>query len=94
MTSAPKVVTKGMSKRKNEGKDDHPHKKGSGTPVGDKPPKQPSPPKPNHGVGKGLMTVTGPVTEGTICHLLTHKEHAVEMVELIIKEMDLDPCVE
>ena len=23
-----------------------------------------------------------------------HKEHAIEMVESIIKEMDLDPCTE
>ena len=23
-----------------------------------------------------------------------HKEHAIEMVELIIKDTDLDPCVE
>ena len=26
--------------------------------------------------------------------MLTHKEHAVKMVESIIKEMDLDPCAE
>ena len=32
----PKVVTKGLPKQKNEGKDDHPHKKGLDTPVGDK----------------------------------------------------------
>lgn len=35
-TSAPKVITKGSSKLKNEGKDNRPHKKGSSTPVGDK----------------------------------------------------------
>ena len=39
------------------------------------------------------MTGKGPVTQGAICLLLTHKEHAVKMVESIIKEMDLDPCV-
>ena len=39
LMSAPKVVTKGTSKRKNEGKDDHPHKKGPSIPVGDKQPK-------------------------------------------------------
>lgn len=35
-TLAFKVVIKGPSKWKNEGKDDHPYKKGSGTPIGDK----------------------------------------------------------
>lgn len=38
--------------------------------------------------------MTGPVTQGTVCRLLTYKEHAVEMVELIIKEIGLDPCAE
>ena len=33
-----------------------------------------------------------PVTQGDVCRLLTHKDHAVEMVDLIIKETDLDPC--
>ena len=93
-TSASKVVSKGMSKRKNERKDNHPFKKGPDTLVGDKQSKQPSPRKPNHGAGKGLMTTTGPVTHGSILHLLTHKEYAVEMVESIIKETNLDPCVE
>jgi len=40
------------------------------------------------------MMAMGPFTQGTVCHLLTHKEHAVEMVESIIKERDLDPCAE
>ena len=87
-TSTSKVVAKGASKLKNEGKDDRPHKKGPGIPIGDK---QPSPPKPNHGVGKGLMIGMGPVTQGAVRCLLTHKEHAIEMVESIIKETDLDP---
>ena len=91
-TSAPKVITKGTSK--NERKDDRPHKKGSGTPVGDKQLKQPSSPKPSHGTGKGLMTTTSPITQGTIHRLFTHKEHIVEMVESIIKETNLDPCAE
>ena len=75
-------------------KDDCPHKKGSGTPVGDKQPKRPSPPKPSHGAGKGLMMRKGPITQGVIRRLLTHKEHAIEIVESIIKEMDLDPCAD
>ena len=87
-----KVVGKGSSKRKNEGKDDCPIKKGSIIPIGDKQ-KKPSPPKPSHGVGKSLMMVTGPVTQGIVHRLLLHKEHVIEMVKSIIKEMDLDPCV-
>ena len=90
-TSTSKVVAKGASKLKNEGKDDRPHKKGPSTPIGDKQPKQSSPPKPNHRVGKGLMIGMGPVTQGAVHCLLTHKEHAIEMVESIIKETDLDP---
>ena len=38
------------------------------------------------------MTETSLVTQGTICRLLTHKEHAVEMIESIIEDTDLDPC--
>ena len=90
-TSTSKVVAKGASKLKNEGKDDRTHKKGPGIPIGDKQPKQSSPPKPNHGVDKGLMVGMGPITQGAVCCLLKHKEHAVEMVESIIKETDLDP---
>ena len=60
-TSAPKVVGKGSSKRKNEGKDNHPLKKGSDISMGDKQRKS-SPPKPNHGAGKCLITATGPAT--------------------------------
>ena len=89
--SAPKVVGKGSLKRKNEGKDDCPLKKGLVIPVGDKQ-KKSSPPKPSHGAGKGLMMAMGPITQGTVHRLLMHKEHAVEMVESIIKDTDLDPC--
>ena len=92
-TSAPKVVKKGSLKRKNEGKANRPLKKGSVILVGNKQ-KKLSPSKPNHGASKGLMTTTGPVTQGTVRCLLTHKEHAVEMVESIIKDADLDPCAE
>ena len=60
-SSAPKDVTKGMSKRKSKGKDYHLLKKGSGIHLSDKKPKQLSPPKPSHGAGKGLMTKTGPI---------------------------------
>ena len=94
-SSAPKGVTKGTSKQKSDGKDDHPLKKGQGILAGDKKkPKQPSLLKPIHGAGKGLMTETNPVTQGAICHLLTHKEHVIEMIESIIKDKDLDPCAE
>ena len=60
-SSTPKSVIKGSSKRKSERKDDHPLKKGSAIPAGDKP-KKSSPPKPSHGAGKGLMTTIGPVS--------------------------------
>jgi len=88
--STPKGVTKGSSKQKSKGKDDRPLKKGPALPAGDKP-KKSSPPKPSHGVGKGLMTATGPFTQGTVHRLLSHKKHAVES---IIKDMDLDPYAE
>ena len=48
--SAPKVIEKGVSKRKADRKDDRPPKKVSVAPR-DKLPKKPSPPKPSHGVG-------------------------------------------
>ena len=38
------------------------------------------------------MTGKCPVTQRVVGLLLTHKEHAVEMVESIIKETDLNPC--
>ena len=38
------------------------------------------------------MTGKGPVLLGTVRRLLTYKEHTIEMVDSIIKEMDLDPC--
>ena len=40
-----------------------------------------------------MMTLTGPVVEG-LCHLLTHKDYAVETVESLIKSMDVEPCAE
>lgn len=48
--------------------------------------KWPSPPKTGYGVGKGLMTGKGPVFQGVICRLLTHKDHVIEMVNSIIKD--------
>ena len=68
---APKVVRKGAPKRKADEKDDCPSKKVSVT-LGEKQPKKLSPPKLSHGVGKGLMTTSGLVTQGTR-YLLTHK---------------------
>ena len=46
--SALKGITKGTSKQKSDGKDDHPLKKGLGVPASDKKPKQPSLPKLGH----------------------------------------------
>ena len=92
-SSAPKDATKVMSKRNSEEKDDRPLKKGPVVPVGNKQ-KKSSPLKPNHGVGKGLMMSIGPITQGSIHHLLAHKEHTVEVMESIIKGTNMDPCVE
>lgn len=92
--SASAVVTKGTLKRKNNSKDDRPNKKGIGPSVGDKQLKHPSPPRPSHGVGEGLMTGKGPVIPSTIRRLLTHKDHVIEMIDSIIKETDLDSCAD
>ena len=89
--SAPKAVTKGAVKRNGDGKDDHPYKKVSVTPR-EKLPKKPSPPKPRHGVGKGLMMTSGPVIQDPDCSLLTHKDYALEMVESIIRDKDVNLC--
>ncbi|KAL0000607.1 hypothetical protein SO802_014388 [Lithocarpus litseifolius] len=85
-----KAISKGAIKRKGDGKDDRPPKKASTTP-GEKVPKKLSPPK--HGAGKGLMSTLGPVTQDSEHRLLTHKEYAVEMLDSIIKDKDVDPCV-
>ncbi|KAL0010241.1 hypothetical protein SO802_005349 [Lithocarpus litseifolius] len=47
-----------------------------------------------HGMGKDLMTSQGPVAPSTIPLLLRHKQHAIEMVQSIIKDADLDKCSE
>ena len=83
---APMAIGNGVPKRKADGKDDCPSRKPSVTP-GEK---KSSPPKPNHGAGKGLMTSTSLVTQGTH-RLLTHKGYTIEIVESIIKETDVDP---
>ena len=87
-SSAPKTI-KEAAKRKNDEKDDRPSKKVSVTARG-KPSKKSSPKK--HGAGKGLMT-TDPVTQDFECRLLTYKSYAVEMLESIIKDKDVDPYV-
>lgn len=53
-----------------------------------------SPPPPCHKVGKGLMTAFGPVVTGSIQRLVSHKDYAIEMVNSIIKDVDLDGCGE
>ena len=87
----PTAVSKGSTKRKVVGEDDHPPKKVAVN-LGDAHLKK-SPPKPGHGVGKGMMTSTSPVIEGPRC-LLTHKDYTVEEVQSLIKPMDVDPCAE
>ena len=81
------------SKRKGEGKDDRPLKKGPITLEGDKQ-KKSSHTKPKHGVGKGLMKRKGPVTEADICRLHIYKDHVIKVIESIIKDTEMDPCEE
>ena len=92
-SSAPKVVGKGVPKRKADGKDNRPPKKVSAAPE-DKLPKKSLPPKPSHGADKGLMTTSGPITQGSVLRLRAYKEHTVEVIKSIIKDTDVDPCVE
>ena len=40
------------------------------------------------------MKMLGPITQELDRRLLTHKVYAVEMVESIIKDKDVDPCAE
>ena len=91
--SALRAIGKGTFKRKADEKDDFLLKKVSVTP-GEKLPKKPSPSKSKHGVGKGLISTLGPITQEPDCHLLTHKDYAVEMMESIINDKDVDPCAE
>lgn len=91
--SAPKAAGKGVPKRKADVKDDRSSKKVSVTPS-DKLPKKPSPPKPKHGVSKGLMMMSGPVTQEPNRRFLTHKNYVVVMMGSIINDKVVDPCVE
>ena len=89
---APKTVTRGSVKRKNDGKDECPLKKLTVT-TGDAHPKKKSPSKQIRSAGKGMMTSSGPVTKGPRC-LLTHKDYAIKEIESFIKPTDIDPCVQ
>ena len=51
-------------------------------------------PPPHHWANKGLMSAQGPIIFGPIQRLVSHKEYAVEMVNSIIKDTDLDKCGE
>ena len=85
----PKSVSK-VSKRKTDADEDCPSKRVAVTP-GDASTKGKSSLKPSHGAGKGVMTSSGPVLEGSGC-LLTHKGYAVREVGSFVKPMDLKPC--
>ena len=87
-SSTPKAVTK-PAKRKPDGSDDCLSKKAAVTP-GDGAAKEKSPLKPSHGVGKGVMTSSGPVNKGPYC-LLTYKDYVVEEVKSFIKPTDIKP---
>ena len=90
LTSSPKVVLKAAIKRKIDAKDDCPSKKGTGPSMGDQ--QQKSPPPLRREVDKGLMMSKGPVVTNPFQRLVTHKDYALEMVNLITKKMDSDPC--
>ena len=90
-SSTPHSAFKGSVKRKADGKDNPPSKKVAVTP-GDVPSKRSSP-KSSHGAGKGVMTSSSLIIEGLRC-LLTHKDYAVEEVESLIKQTNLDPCAQ
>ena len=79
-----------MTKRKPDGSDSRPSKKAAII-LGDEEVKEKSPPKASHGASKGVMTSTGPVSEGP-CRLLTHKDYAVGEFESLIKPTDIEPC--
>ena len=40
------------------------------------------------------MTTSDLVIQGLDHHLLTHKDYAVEVMEFIIKDKDVDPCAD
>ena len=88
-SSVSKSVSK-VSKRKIDEDDDHSSKKAVITP-GDTSLKGKSSLKPSHGAGKGVMTSSGLIIEGSCC-LLTHKGYAVGEVGLFAKPTDLEPC--
>lgn len=92
-SSAPKAVGKGAPKRKGDGEDECLSKKVSVTPE-EKLPKKPSPPKSKHKAGTRLMTTSGLVTQDPNRCLLTHKDYAIEIIESIIRDRDMDPCAE
>ena len=85
---APKSINK-VSKRKPNVDDDRPSKRTAVTP-GDASSKRKSPLKPSYGVGKGIMTSSGPVIEGPCC-LLTHKDYVVGEVGSFVKPTDIGP---
>ena len=78
---APKAVSKSLAKRKVDGKDDHPPKKAVVTP------------RDAHLKKKSPSSQVAARVEGP-CHLLTHKDYAIEEVESLIKLTDMKPCVE
>ena len=90
-SSIPKAISKGSAKRKTDGENDHLPRKVVITP-GDTYSKK-SPPKLGPSTGKGMMTSTSPVIEGSCC-LFNHKDYAVEEVKTLIKPTDVDPCAE
>ena len=87
-SSTPKTVSM-TSKRKADSEGSRPSKKTVTIP-GDASPKGKSTLKSSHGVGKGEMTSSNPVTEGLSC-LLTYKAYAVAEVGSFVKPTDIEP---
>ena len=87
-SSTPKSISK-APKRKANGDGAFPSKKTVVVP-GDASLMRKSSLKPSHGVGKGVMTSSGPVPEGPSC-LLTHKTYAIKEVGSFVKPTDLEP---
>ena len=88
-SSVPKAISEGSAKSKTDGENDCLPKKVAITPRDVNSKK--SPPKPGLGVGKGMMTSTGPIIEGPY-YLFTHKDYTVKKVKTLIKLMDVDHC--
>lgn len=90
--------TKTSQKRKNQSDEDRPLKTRANQPVNlGRSGSQGTPNPPRHGVGKGLMTTHGPITNKPIpppALLVKDKQHALQTTYSIVKNLNLDKCSE